>query len=188
MVPWYVQYSKKTLSSNAHRAIQSGTCVIELQVQGSIPQLCSWQRVRDNALRIAHECAILNEAGWTYIGKYRQISNHPLFARGYGPINSVADRLPQDSNPAATIEGPTLQLWMGPYQVPDNSQETLTCSSDEEPETSQHTSDISITISDSASTASSHLGSGRTLLNDTRTGCSLAGGTKEYNLTSADGP
>ena len=106
-----------------------------------------------------------------------------------------ADRIAVDSSPAAIAEGPNLQLWVGPSQVPDEKTETLkeylsdqeSCSVNQGAST-QYTSETSSKAMDSVTTANSVFGLGRTLLNHTTTGCIGANETKPYSLASDNGP
>lgn len=45
------------------------TCAIELQAQGHVPQLASWQEIGIEALRIAHRCAHRHQQGYAFIGE-----------------------------------------------------------------------------------------------------------------------
>ena len=46
-----------------------GTCAIELQALGTVPQLSSWHILLVEALQIAHRCALVHQQGYTYISE-----------------------------------------------------------------------------------------------------------------------
>lgn len=86
----------------------------------------------------------------------------------------ATDRLGIDSSPAALDEGPNLQLWVGPKDVPDEVADEVdphylseqgSCSVNQR-ENTRYT-EITSQIADSIATASSQYGPGRSLLNHT---------------------
>ena len=78
-----------------------------------------------------------------------------------------------DSSPPAVEEGPNLQLWVGPRDVPDDMVDDLllylseqgSCSVNQRESTQQFT-EITSKMFDSVATASSALGIGRVLLHE----------------------
>ena len=101
------------------------------------------------------------------------------------------DRLLQDSSPAAIADGSALHLWMGPSQAAMDDSINLpdqpTCPINDQ--TGIHVlSDISSQVSNLGNVAKGRLGSGRTLLNETATGCFHVNTTHVFNVADTGQP